>query len=126
MDGSYTLTVTVTDAANNSASATRSFSIDTVGPTVSINGGPTTTVYSTTTTFRATASGHNFLECRNYPQGQPGGAYFACTIPTYTYAVQFPVYPPNTIANWTFEMRARDTAGNTASSFWNYSTGIII
>ncbi|MBZ0234606.1 MAG: Ig-like domain repeat protein [Deltaproteobacteria bacterium] len=125
-DGSYTFRVTVTDAAGNSAFATRSFSVDTVGPTVSITGGPTQTVYSTTTTFRATASGHTVVECRNYPQGQPGGSYFPCTIPSFTYAVQFPVYPPNTIANWTFQMRVRDAAGNTASSYWNYSTGIII
>jgi hypothetical protein len=126
-DGSYTFTVTVTDAAGNSASATRSFSVDTVGPTIVIGGGPTQTVYSPTTTFRSSTTGtYNFVECRNYPQGQPSGSYFSCTTPTYTYSVQFPVYPPNTFANWTFEMRVRDLAGNSSSSFWNYSTGIII
>ncbi len=126
-DGSYTFGVTVTDAAGWTGSASRSFSVDTVAPTITILTCPGQTVYSTTTTFRSSTTGtFNFVECRNYPQGQPSGAYFTCATPTYTFANQFPVYPPNTFASWTFEMRVRDIAGNTGTSLCNYSTGIII
>ena len=39
-DGSYTFRVEVSDAAGNKAYATRSFSVDTVSPVVSVDAGP--------------------------------------------------------------------------------------
>ena len=127
-DGSYTFTVTVRDAAGNQSSAPRAFSVDTAGPTIVFTSGPTQTVYSSTTTFRSTASGsYNFVECRNFRRNTtPPNQWFNCATPSYTYSVQFPVYPPDTYAEWTFQIRVRDLAGNTGTASWNYSTGIVI
>jgi hypothetical protein len=119
-DGSYAVEVKAIDAANNSATASRSFSIDTVAPTsVAVTNGPTYTA-STPGTFTFTATGATSTSCRIYPAGNPSGAYVSCASP-YDAALQF-VYPS---ADWTFEVLAVDDAGNATSAFWNFTTYVI-
>ncbi len=105
-DGSHTITVTVADAAGNSSSATTNpFVIDTLSPTVAITNGPAEggLTNDNTPTFTFTVSGATVTECRFDAQ-----AFVACAA-TFTPAA-LPDGPH------TFEVRARDDAGNTTSA----------
>ncbi len=106
-DGSHTITVTVSDAAGNSSSATTNpFLIDTISPTVAITGGPAAggLTNDTTPTFTFIASGATVTECRFDAQ-----AFVSC-------ASSFT--PGVALADGlhTFEVRVSDDASNTMSA----------
>jgi hypothetical protein len=108
-NGAHTFYVTVTDAAGNSATASRSFTVDTVAPTVTVTGGPAngSVIYNATSvTYTFTSSGASGTRCRLYITGQTAPSYAACTSPA-TYSIGYNSY--------TFQVQAFDAAGNTAT-----------
>ena len=108
-DGSFTFQVRAFDAAGNSATASRSFSVDTTPPTVTITGGPTGPTNDRTPTFTFTTSGGaTRTECR-----VGGGAFAACSSP-YT-------SPALGDGSYTFQVRAFDAAGNSATASRSFS-----
>jgi hypothetical protein len=112
-DGSYTLSVLVRDAAGNSSTTTRSFTIDGTEPETTIasglaDGGATTDA-SLTWTFTASESGVTFA-CRVYPAALTPGGFAPCSGGTAHTASGF---APGT---YTFETRATDAAGNVEST----------
>jgi hypothetical protein len=105
-NGAYTFSVRSTFPAGytDATPATRSFTVDTVAPDTTINGGPNGATKDAAPSFRfsSTEEGVTF-ECKlDTPSG--AGAYAACTSPR-TYA---------TTANgaYVFSVRATDGAGN--------------
>jgi hypothetical protein len=115
--GLHTFTVQATDALGNVGSASRSFTLDTIGPAVNITAGPTSTA-AQFETFTFSKEAGSVTECRILSGGLPYTNFVPCDAPTTT--VQMP--PPGT---YQFEIRATDAAGNTNSAFWNFSTYII-
>lgn len=102
--GAHTLTVRAFDAANNSADATRGFTVDTLAPSVTITpgapGGPTGPTNDSTPTFTfTTAGGATSTEC-NFD----GAGFGPCASPFTAKAL--------TNAAHTFNVRAKDAAGN--------------
>jgi hypothetical protein len=101
-DGNHAITVRGTDAAGNTGTASRSFSIDTVPPTIAIapvNPNPTTD--RTPTISFSTAGGATTIQCQT-----DGGAFAACASPVTTASLAD--------GNHTFSVRAVDAAGNPA------------
>ncbi len=102
-DGSHTFSVRAGDQAGNTGSpATRTWTIDTVGPTTSITSGPTDPTNSTSASIAFSS--------------EPGAA-FQCKIDTGNYD---PCTSPKNYSglgqgNRTVSVRATDTAGNTGS-----------
>ena len=101
-DGAHTFEVRARDAAGNvdATPATRTFTVDTAAPDTTINTGPTGAINTATAafTFSGTETGVTF-ECR-----LDAAAFATCTSPqTYTSLAQ---------GAHTFEVRARDAAGN--------------
>ncbi|MCP3102812.1 Ig-like domain-containing protein [Myxococcus sp. K15C18031901] len=114
-EGSHTASVTATDPAGNTGPATQvTFSVDTVAPDTTITSGPTGSVATNSATFTFTANESPVTyECR-----LDGGAFTACTPPvSFTSLAQ---------GSHTFDVRARDTAGNIdptpASRTWTVDT----
>jgi hypothetical protein len=107
--------VRATDAAGNTdqTPATRTWTVDTVTPDTAIDSGPSGTVNTAAASFAFSASeaGASF-ECR-----LDGGAWAGCTSPR--------AYSGLNDGAHTFEVRARDAAGNTdqtpASRSWTIS-----
>jgi len=122
-DGPATFEVQVVDAVGNRGAATRNFIVDTVPPAVNVTSGPDLSpggLETFTFTHEAGAS----TSCRSYRRNQPGGSFTACTSP-----VSWPMLAPDpgqVSAQWTFEVRAVDAAGNARSAFWDYSTFTIL
>ncbi|HVK75487.1 MAG TPA: Ig-like domain-containing protein, partial [Kofleriaceae bacterium] len=111
-DGAATFEVRVTDAAGNVGNATRSFTVDTGAPTVTITGGPTGPTSDSTPTFTFTTAGApTVIECR------VGGAFAACTSP-YTAATL-----PEGAA--TFEVRVADAAGNVGNATRSFTVDTV-
>ena len=105
LDGAHTFEVKATDIALNPGPAmARAFTVDTVGPAVTITGGPsgTTTTATPTFTFSSGEPGVTFA-CRAGTPLVPG-AFAACASPHTTSA----------LANGAsvFEVQATDAAGN--------------
>ena len=115
-DGSHTFAVRATDAAGNTDAtpATRSWTIDTAAPDTTLSSGPSGTTTSTSASFAFSASetGAAF-ECR-----LDGAAWSACTSPQ--------AYSGLAVASHTFDVRARDAAGNVdvtpASRTWTIAS----
>lgn len=107
-DGPHTFEVKATDAAGNTANATRSFSVDTVNPGVTITGGPTgaTKISAPVFTF-ATADGATGTECRI-----DTADFAVCTSPFTTTLLDGP---------HTFDVRALDAAGNVATATQSFT-----
>jgi hypothetical protein len=107
-EGAHMFRVRVTDATGNAdpTPAERSWTVDTVAPTVSI-AQPTTPTSDATPTFTFTTGGApTVVECR-----MDGATYGACSTPTtHTPAALSPDGPH------TFEVRVADEAGNTATA----------
>ncbi|MEJ7598778.1 MAG: Ig-like domain-containing protein, partial [Kofleriaceae bacterium] len=104
-DGPHTFQVIVTDAAGNSASATRSFTVDTTGPSVTITSGPTGTTNDRTPTFTFTTAGApTTTQC--HIDSQP---LVSCTAGTFTAA---------TLGDGphTFEVIVSDAVGNDSTA----------
>jgi subtilisin family serine protease len=98
-DGPYTFRARATDAAGNSSTETRSFSVDTVPPDTLISGPSGPTNDSTPTfTFSSSEAGASF-ECQ-----LDVGGFSVCSSPHTT--------SPLTDGSHTFEVRAIDAAGN--------------
>jgi Ca2+-binding RTX toxin-like protein len=101
-DGDHTISVRAMDAAQNTGpAATRTFTVDTVGPVVTITAGPTGTVVSTNALIAFSSDDVDAdAECRI-----DGGAWAPCTSP-----VAFANLGNGT---HTVDVRATDRAGNT-------------
>ena len=100
--GSHTFQVRATDAAGNADGTPASYgwTIDTTPPDTTITAGPPATTNQTTASFSFTSSeGASTFECR-----LDGGAFAACPSPK-----SFTGLPAGVR---TFEVRARDQAGN--------------
>jgi len=100
VEGVNNITVTATDAAGNTATATSSITLDTTAPDTSMTARPSNPANSTSASFSfiSTEAGSTF-ECQ-----MDNGGYSACTSPgSYTL----------TDGSHTFCVKATDTAGNT-------------
>jgi hypothetical protein len=112
-DGPHIFRVQATDAAGNSAVATRSFDVDGTPPSVSVDGGPTgvTTDQTPAFTFSATDTAGPI-------------AFFRCSIDTGTPSFRVCSGPGNSDApaspladdSYRFRVRATDVAGNSATA----------
>ena len=106
-DGSYTFTVRAFDAANNTASDSQDFTIDTVGPQVTITSGPEGFYDDNAGTFTFSVSADaTVIEC------QLGGGFAPCQSP-YDFTRADGAY--------TFTVRARDAAGNQTSDSQSFT-----
>ena len=109
-NGSHTFSVRAKDASGkvDATPATRTWRVDTVAPNTWITSGPGSSTWSSTATFRFTASesGATF-ECR-----LDGGSWTACTSPK-SYSASRGTH--------TFYVRAKDAAGNVDSSPATYT-----
>ncbi len=103
-EGAHTFDVRAKDAlANTSAAATRSWTVDTTVPPIpTITSGPSATVGATTASFGFTGEAGATFECR-----RDAGAFATCTSPS--------VYTGLTNGAHSFEVRAKDAAGNLSS-----------
>jgi hypothetical protein len=104
-DGSHTFTVQATDAAGNTSSASYSWTLDTVVPTITLGTKPPSSSSDATPTFafsanEATPDG---FECRF-----DGGAFAPCASPT--------TLGSTPDGSHTFAIRAADAAGNVGST----------
>ncbi len=118
--GNYTFSATATDAAGNAATASRSFAVDAIPPTLSITSGPgdgEVWFNQTSVTYGFSASGHTGTQCRFYLSGQAAPAFTACTSPQ-TYGV--------TINRYTFEVQAYDAADNVVTRFRTFVNAAFI
>ncbi|MBN8870550.1 MAG: PD40 domain-containing protein [Solirubrobacterales bacterium] len=100
-DGAHTVKVMATDAAgNDSAVASREFTVDTTPPSVTITSGPEAKITATTATieFSGSEDGSTF-EC-----SFDGGSFAACTSPQ--------SYSGLTLGDHSVAVRATDRAGN--------------
>ena len=112
VDGSHTYTATATDTASNTSPVSNSVTVtvDATAPQTTIETGPATTTSETTAAFTFSASeiGSTF-ECR-----LDSGSWTPCTSPH--------TYTDLALGSHIFEVRARDSAGNTdatsASHTW--------
>ncbi len=120
-NGAHTFYVTVTDAAGNSATASRNFTVDTVAPGLTITSGPANNAFmvnQSSVSYGFSTSGASGTRCRLYITGQTVPAYSTCTSPV-TYSIGF--------ASYTFQVQAFDAAGNTATisrTFQNQYLGL--
>ncbi len=102
-NGLHSFEVRVRDTALNSATATRSFTVDTLPPTVMITAGPNGPTNDTTPTFSFLTGGMPTLtQCRF-----DMGTFISCTSP-------FTAVTPLTAGPHRFEVRVTDIAGNTS------------
>jgi hypothetical protein len=111
-DGPHTFSVSATDAAGNTNSASRTWTVDTTAPDAAIAGTPAegATVTATTAEFSLSATGGAVsFEC-----SLDGGAFAACVDPaTYSLLGEGP---------HSFEARAIDLAGNTGpAATWSWT-----
>jgi hypothetical protein len=99
-DGAYTFRVRATDIATNSATATRSFTVDTVAPDTQIDFGPDALIPVAVADFGFSSgdAGASF-ECRI-----DGGGFTVCGSPK--------SYPGLADGDHSFDVRAVDAAGN--------------
>ncbi|HXE46044.1 MAG TPA: Ig-like domain-containing protein [Conexibacter sp.] len=103
-DGSYVFRVRATDAAGNQAVLTRSFSVDTTAPSLSVDSGPSGLTNDATPSFGFTAEVGATVEC-SVDQGS--AAYGPCT----SGATEV-VGAPLADGSYVFRVRATDAAGN--------------
>ncbi len=125
-DGSHTFTVSGQDAAGNTASTTRNWTVDATKPVVAFTSTPPNPTSTAEVTFEFTATdnmtANPTAQCQvrnmrnNLPAGQIVQAWTNCTSPN-----------PQVRATgkWRFELRATDAAGNvsdTATYDWDANT----
>jgi hypothetical protein len=110
--GEHTFSVRAIDAAGNtSGAATRTWTVDTTAPAVSITGGPNDPTNSLSASFTFSAEAGAGLDCK-----LDNGAYAPCTSPQ--------AYSGLSDGQHTFSVRATDAAGNSgsASRTWTVDT----
>lgn len=105
-DGDYTFRVRATDADMEATVATRSFTVDTAVPTVSIASGPTGPTNDDTPTFGFNSEAGAVFEC-SVTTG--GASYGPCSSAS--------AHTPATLADgdYSFRVRATDAAGNVST-----------
>jgi subtilisin family serine protease len=114
-EGAHEFTVTGEDSSANTASATRTWTVDTTPPTLVITEGPTGTTEATTATFKFTTSdptGPVTTEC-----SLDGAAFAACTSPK--------TYASLTSGAHEFKVRATDGLDNVTSQTRSWTVTII-
>jgi hypothetical protein len=99
--GSHTFDVRARDALGNldASPASRTWTVDTVTPITTITSGPPSSTSSTTATFTFTSSEAGTFECK-----LDAAAFLPCTAPK--------TYTGLSHTNHTFQVRAKDAAGN--------------
>lgn len=111
-DGTHAVTVRAVDGFGNASETTRTFTVDTLAPTLALTGGPaagaTLTRRAATFTFAADDPAASY-SCR-VRRGTSLPAYTACT------GSGTHVVGGLGDGAWTFEVRASDAAGNTATA----------
>jgi hypothetical protein len=110
-DGTYAFRVRGSDAAGNQASDSRTFTVDTTPPSLSVDSGPTGLTNDRTPTFDFTAEAGATTEC-SLDHGTP--AYATCTAP-YTAGA------PLSDGDYFFHVRATDAAGNQTEASRSFS-----
>ena len=118
-EGSYTFRIRVEDEAGNTATDTRTFSVDLTPPTVTLGaGGPTGPTNDPQPSFSWTAAGddQSLREC-SLDSGTP--SFGACTSPT-----QYDQATPLDEGSYTFRIRVEDEAGNTATDTRTFSVDL--
>ncbi len=116
-DGPHTFSVKITNDLGQTTTATHSFTVDTVAPSVAITGGPTGNVTTPAVAFTFVPSDDTATtECRLFRQGQATGAYAPCSSPA-----AFDLAPPSTPYPYTFEVRVGDSAGNLWSAYRSFT-----
>ncbi len=115
LDGGHTLTVVATDTAGNARTATRTFTVDTVAPTVTITGGPSdppgTKNASPSFTF-TTAGSPTSIDC-----SLDAAAFVACTSPV--------AFTTLSDATHVLVVRATDAAGNSGTAMRTFTVDTI-
>ncbi len=114
-DGSYVFRVRATDGVGNRASASRTFSVDTTPPSLSIGSGPSGPTSDATPSFGFTAQAGATVEC-SVDQGTP--AYGPCSTATSHTAALFD-------GAYVFRVRATDAAGNQAGASRSFSVDTV-
>ncbi len=106
-DGTHVFRVRATDGGGNHAIVSRTFTVDTAPPSLSIEFGPSGTTGDSTPLFGFSAEAGATVEC-SIDQGTP--AYGSCTSPTSHAAIA-----PLTDGAYVFRVRATDGVGNQAN-----------
>jgi hypothetical protein len=107
-DGGHAVAVRVKDAAGNTATATRGFTVDTGVPSVTITSGPSGPTSVTAPTFAFTTEAGASTTC-----SIDGAAFAACTSPLTTATLAE--------GNHTFDVHATDGAGNVGTANRSFS-----
>jgi hypothetical protein len=107
-DGTYTFRVRATSGIGNQAISSRTFTVDTTPPSLSIRFGPSGTTADNTPLFGFAAEAGATVEC-SIDRGTP--TYGPCASAT-TYAAVEPLAD----GAYVFHVRATDAAGNTATA----------
>lgn len=116
-DGPHTFYVRIQNDRGESLVATRSFTVDTVAPTVTITGGPSGTITNPEVEFSFVAGADAVTtECRLFRQGAATGSYAPCTSP-----YPLTLTPPSTPYPYVFEVRVADQAGNRWSTYRSFT-----
>jgi dipeptidyl aminopeptidase/acylaminoacyl peptidase len=120
-EGQHTFQVRATDVSDNTdqSPASRTWTVDTTTPETTIDSGPSGTVKSSSATFAFSSTEANAaFECRLTRQGDTPVTFTTCSSPK--------EYNDLTDGSYTFEVRAKDAAGNTdptpASRAWTVDT----
>jgi len=110
-DGSHTVSATTTDAAGNVGTATsKTFTVDTVPPTITINGGASRLTTDTTPTISGTSSEPNGRTISITINGQTN----TTTVSGGTYTLDWPTVLAE--ATYTVTASVTDLGGNTATA----------
>jgi len=111
-NGDYTFRAQATDAAGNTASDTRDFSVDTVDPTISITSGPSVPTNDNTPTFEFSVGGASTIECAI------AGELGSCSGgDSHTESLSD--------GSYTFTIRATDSAGNVTTQTRNFTVDTV-
>lgn len=102
-DGAHVFRVRATDPAGNQSLVERSFTVDTQAPAVQVDSGPSGNTADSTPTFAFSSADAASFECRVDTTD-----FSACTSPHTTGALS--------VGAHSFEVRARDAAGNTGAA----------
>lgn len=113
-DGTYTFEVRARDALDNveSTPATRTFTVDTTPPSVTIDAGPDAETTATTVSFAYAATPAedvDVVECRLVGPADADPAFAECPVDGTSYAEL-------AVGEYRFELRARDAAGNASET----------